>query len=207
MTLLTSTALTDGARKKAEESTGIDPGPFVYRLHRDTCDRVRNDDSPREIDSRVDEYAEQIQNAKACTRCKPNTAAELIEKANAVLAVRAGTNTEEVVPMGPVEVYAGPTAQYNEAGEVLGLRPAIYPEVKEQTVDGETTMLWCPGCEELHPSTNFGFVVRRGTGDGKRVTCRKHQTARLEENKARKARGEDTLPSPVLPPERIAPKA
>jgi hypothetical protein len=224
MNILTSTPLSQTARDKAVESTGSDPGEYVYRLHRPTCDRIRNTDSPREIDDNVEAYAEQIAAAKACTRCTPKEATSLVEEANGYLAARVQAEpvAEAVVAAeapkrtrvtsdedaehaeGVPPVYAGDAATLGADGTALGLRPTVYPEVVEADEQGRPYHLYCPAHDATHPVSRFQFVTKRGDGKGRMVECRKAQIERLEHNAANP---DDKIKAPRLPEGRYVPKA
>lgn len=198
MMILTSTALSDTARSKALESTGTDPGAFVYRLHRDTCDRIKGADSPRELDNREGEYADQILAAGLCTRCKPRGAYVDTVTSKAQAAVDQRAAVVQATP-APVQEHSPVTATYRD-GDVQGLTPSTYPRVDDDQA------LYCAGHGTYHPASKFNFIVTRA--EGRRMAeCRKHWTDRLAQRKEDLAAGRTPAPAPKLPAERVAPKA
>jgi hypothetical protein len=164
-TLLTSTALTDASRQKAADSTGVDPGPYVYRLHRPTCDRVKPADSPREIDSleRVATYAAQIAVARACTRCTPREFDHLQSQANAALEAQAARAAEAPAPDAP---KPGRTRKNGKVGYTV-------PDGDRMTCTGHLH----PEGEDL-PVTKFPTVT--GHPGARALECRACRNARRD---------------------------
>jgi hypothetical protein len=219
--VLSAVEFTAKQREKEQEATGRDPGQYVYRLHRPTCDRLPAAAAAGHtypVFGPAGQFAVPAENvvvSKDCTRCKPRTA-EVREWAvthegaeTAALAAALGKTEPEPQPepeqaaptRGAAPVLAGPPAtRHPQDGRVMGLTSARYPEVTPETT------LWCAACEEEHPAQRFAYLVRKGTGDGRPVVCRKADTIRIENNKVLRAEGKTPVPAPRLDPEHVMPK-
>jgi hypothetical protein len=68
--ILTANAQSDTFRARELEATGTDPGPWLFRLHRDTCDRMGTATRRDDAEATVATNAQAILAAKACSRCK-----------------------------------------------------------------------------------------------------------------------------------------
>ncbi len=105
---------------------------------------------------------------------------------------------------GP-KVVAGPKAETNAKGEVLPISETAYPSVV-----GDALLRCLGACGEVKAASRFQFHGPKAEGNGRYLECTACQLARLEENKARKAKGKDALPRPratVAGAAKAAPKA
>lgn len=216
--VLSAVPFTAKQREAEREATGRDPGEWVYRLHKPTCDRLGAAAAAGHtypVQNERGQFAVPAENvvvSKDCTRCKPRTAdlraAALAHEEGAQApvepeqAAEPQPEPERTAPTrGAAPVMAGPEATRHPVdGRVMGLTSARYPEVEPDVT------LWCADCEEEHPAQRFAYLVRKGTGDGRPVVCRKADTVRIENNKVLRAEGKPTVPAPRLDPEHIVAK-
>lgn len=207
MLMITSTRLTDDARRKARESTGEDPGQYVHRIHRDGCPRIKPADAPQPVDAAS---ARAVLKAKACTRCSPpkSEVETLLQKAEADVmsdaSKESATATDEVkvekteaksdAPKrrktdldysavkgfrqdDTIAVSAGPAPWVDKKGRIYPMRPAAYPEVHD---DAD---LFCASHQEFHKAKSFPLIGNKGSGKGRGLECRAARDARLKWNK------------------------